>query len=72
MDDGTHKIVRENTPIGIPRSFASQISAIVPPTFVIGAEEAVPAIYEGDNVSGCGFQSQVLLTSRQMSIVSMF
>lgn len=51
MDDGTHKIVRENTPIGIPRLSASQISAIVPPTFVMGAEEAVPAIYGEDSVS---------------------
>jgi hypothetical protein len=37
-------MVSENTAIGVPRSCASQISAIVPPTLVIGAEEAVPAI----------------------------
>lgn len=40
----TYKMVSENTAIGIPRSLASQISAMVPPTLVIGAEEAVPAI----------------------------
>lgn len=40
----TYKMVSEKTAMGIPRSLASQISAMVPPTFVIGAEEAVPAI----------------------------
>jgi hypothetical protein len=41
---GTYKMVSEKTAIGIPRSLASQMSAMVPPTLVIGAEEAVPAI----------------------------
>jgi hypothetical protein len=40
----TYKMVNEKTAMGIPRSLASHISEMVPPTFVIGAEEAVPAI----------------------------
>jgi hypothetical protein len=35
-----------NKAMGIPRSSTAQISEIVPPTFVIGADEAIPAIYD--------------------------
>jgi hypothetical protein len=40
----TYKMVKEKTAMGIPRSLASHISEMVPPTFVMGADEAVPAI----------------------------
>lgn len=41
----THKIMLENTAMGMPRSLVSQISAMVPPTLVMGADEAMPAIW---------------------------
>ena len=38
------KMVALNTAIGMPRSAVSQISAMDPPTLVMGAELAIPAI----------------------------
>jgi hypothetical protein len=38
------KIILEKSAMGRPRSSTAQISLIVPPTLVIGAEEAMPAL----------------------------
>jgi len=40
-----YKIAALKIAIGTPRSLTSQISEIVPPTLVIGADEAIPAIF---------------------------
>jgi hypothetical protein len=42
----TYKIAALKMAIGTPRSLTSQISEMVPPTFVIGADEAIPAIFD--------------------------
>jgi hypothetical protein len=44
--ESTYKIAALKMAIGTPRSFTSQISEMVPPTFVIGADEAIPAIFD--------------------------
>jgi hypothetical protein len=49
------------------------MSAMVPPTFVMGAEEAVPAIYCRIEVSSKkNSRFTRLLTSRQTNMVPMF
>jgi hypothetical protein len=40
-----YKIAALKMAIGTPRSLTSQISEMVPPTLVIGADEAIPAIF---------------------------
>jgi hypothetical protein len=40
-----YKMAALKMAIGTPRSLTSQISEMVPPTLVIGADEAIPAIF---------------------------
>lgn len=50
----TYKMVALNTAMGRPLSWTSQISATVPPTFTMGADDAMPAIYKSASLGTSG------------------
>jgi len=59
-----------NKAMGIPRSSTAQISEIVPPTLVIGADEAIPANYNMSVVNARTAQGR--LTNLPASMVPIF
>jgi hypothetical protein len=64
------KIILEKSAMGRPRSSTAQISLIVPPTLVIGAEEAMPALrHVSWSIYAVGRFTHII---RPASIVAMF
>lgn len=45
FEESAYKMAALNKAMGIPRSSTDHTSAILPPTLVMGAEEAIPAIW---------------------------